>query len=510
MASEASGQGTATVQAIPSWMAGSRFVALYLLLLVLLWSALPAWFQSVPHADNVEQLAWAHSWEWGYVKHPPLPTWLLRGAVCLFGPSAVLTYALAMACVAAALALLWRAARELLDARAALLVLLLSSANYYLMGRGSFLNHNTVMLPFVAGSAWAVLRIGRDAQGAAWQAWLLLGLAQALGMLTKYQMAPIIAANALALAAQGVLRQPRPWRNAALAVLATVLPLWPHLRWLQAHEFSTFTYAGQSLLADLPALERVRRALGFLLQQLGRFAPAIAAAGLAAWIARRAGGAAAEPAGAAAPARDGLRAVALLALFPLAAVLALTLFAGVAPQNHWGASTTLLLPLLAVAAWPRLRRVSTRGLLAAVLAVQLAAAAWFAAVGLRSTEFHFTFPARALAAASQAYWSEHSGGRLAIIAGPDWEVGAISLELATHPDVLASGDRRQAPWVDDQRLGSCGALVFWRPGLAPAQQLGDALAAHIRDARTLQAAGPHGTATALEVGFLAPEGRGCD
>ena len=27
--------------------------------------------------DNVEQLVWSHSLEWGYHKHPPLPTWLL-------------------------------------------------------------------------------------------------------------------------------------------------------------------------------------------------------------------------------------------------------------------------------------------------------------------------------------------------------------------------------------------------------------------------------------------------
>ncbi|NMM79160.1 hypothetical protein B2J89_21205, partial [Acidovorax sp. SRB_24] len=30
-----------------------------------------------PPADNIEQLSWMRSLQWGYYKHPPLPTWML-------------------------------------------------------------------------------------------------------------------------------------------------------------------------------------------------------------------------------------------------------------------------------------------------------------------------------------------------------------------------------------------------------------------------------------------------
>lgn len=43
--------------------------------------------------DNLEQLTWVHSLEWGYYKHPPLPTWLLSVPVHLFGLSARTSYA---------------------------------------------------------------------------------------------------------------------------------------------------------------------------------------------------------------------------------------------------------------------------------------------------------------------------------------------------------------------------------------------------------------------------------
>ncbi len=487
-------------------MAQRTAVLAYVLVVVVVWAVLPALLQTVPHADNVEQLNWSHSLEWGYIKHPPLPTWLLRSALAVFPASALLTYGLAMACAGASLLLLWRCARQILDARSALLVLLFSSLDYYLMGRGSFLNHNTVMLPFVASSAWCVLRILQGANGSLW---LLLGLVQALGLLTKYQMGVIILANALCLLALGTWRQPHFVRNACIGILATVLPLLPHALWLQQHDFSTFSYAGHSLLASLPLLERVQHTLGFSVQQLGRLAPAILALALAlAWERR----APRNPAAADAPAtpdRASLRALAILALVPPATVLALCLFAGVAPQNHWGASTTLLLPFLAIAVLPSARRPAVLVALWAAIVLQALAVSWNVVAAQRNPGFHHSFAARALADMALAKWQHSTGGELAIVIGPDWEAGSISLELPSHPAVLGSGDRRQAPWIDDARIRQCGALLFWRPGEPIASQLGSEFAARMQAPEIMHASGPQGTISALGMAILAPQANGC-
>ncbi len=491
---------------------------LFALLIAWTWSALPALLQSVPHADNVEQLNWAHALQWGYIKHPPMPTWLLHAAISLFGPSAFLTYALGMGCAALALLLVWRCAILLMDERCAFLALLLTSADYYLMGRGSFLNHNTVMLPFVAASAWAVLRI---AQGAGWRSWFLLGLVQALGMLTKYQMAIIILANALALLAIAPWRRPRFWAHATLCALATAVPLLPHLFWLQDHDYSTFAYAGHNLLAGLPLGERLTHTLGFVLQQLGKLAPAIIAAGLAVALARYGaargvdsqtpaatpGSSPMNGAGASAPAQR--RALAILALAPLAAVLAISLVGGVAPQNHWGASTTLLLPLFALARIDALRMPSLREMLTAVIAVQAAAVAWSAVVAARSGEFHYSFAARPLAAMALAHWQQHSAGTIEVVIGPDWEAGAIALELPSHPAVLAGGGRAQAPWISDEQIARCGALLLWRPGQSAADQVGTEFAQRLQSPVLLQTTVPRGDKSAIAAGILAPSGAGC-
>lgn len=498
-----------------------RAVLLFVVLVVLVWSALPALLQSVPHADNVEQLNWAHALQWGYLKHPPLPTALLWAAQAVAGPSAYLTYLLAMTCVGASLLLLWRCARIIGGAGAtdmALTAVLLSSADYYLMGRGSFLNHNTVMLPFVAASAWAVLRIVRDDAGRpAWPVWLLLGLVQALGLLTKYQMAIIIAANALALLACGPWRQPgRAGAFAAhvlLCVAASTLPLVPHLFWLQQHQFSSFAYAGQNLLADLPPLQRISHTLGFIAQQIGRLAPVLGALGLALLLQKlRPPLAPAAPAAGpfeSATAARLARALAILALVPPAIVIALALVGGVAPQNHWGASSTLLLPLLLAAQSGAARKLLPWSVLAGTVAVHAVAVVWNIVVAIASPGFHHSFAARPLADMARIYWQQHVHGPLQVVAGPDWDAGAIALYLPGHPAVLASGDRRQAPWITDGDLERCGALVLWRPGQPVADQVGPAIAARIEDPVILQEHPSRGIVSTIGAGILRPTATGC-
>ena len=504
--------------------AAPLFAGWFVALFVVCWSMLPELLQTVPHADNVEQLNWAHALQWGYLKHPPLPTALLWTASAAFGPSAFLTYFLAMACVGASLLIIWRCALVLGGPGAgnvALTALLLTSADYYLMGRGSFLNHNTVMLPFVAASAWAVLQIVRDAPGqSTWRPWLLLGLVQALGLLTKYQMAIIIAANAAALLACGPWRQ--PGRAGAFAghvllcAVATALPLLPHYLWLQQHAFSSFTYAEHNLLADLPLLQRIGHTLGFLVQQVGRLAPAAVALGLALLLQRRqmkdTASAPGGPAGVAAKAAvDPKLALALLylAVVPLGIVVGLALVGGVAPQNHWGASATLLLPLLLATRLPAARALRPVAALAGVLAVQAMAVIWNIVVAFQSPGFHHRFPAQPLAAMAQAYWQQHEPGPLRVVVGPDWDAGAIALFLPGHPAVLASGNRGQAPWVTDDELARCGALVFWRPEQAAQDQVGAAISDRIEYPVTLQSPARYAGVATIAAGILAPTAPGC-
>jgi hypothetical protein len=468
----------------------------------LVWTVLPALLLSAPHGDNVEQLNWSGGLQWGYFKHPPFPTWLLRAAIELFGPSATLTYALAMACVALALIGVWLCARQVLEPPGALVALLVSTANYYLMGRGSFLNHNTVMLPFVALSAWSVLRIVR---GAGWPIWLMLGLAQALGILTKYQMGLIVIANAVALLSAGVHRQPHFARNAALATAATLLPLIPHSIWLADHQFSSFEYASHSLLAGLGPVERLKSSASFIAQQLARLAPALLALALARGIGTvwrpRTGGQSPPPEPAHACA---IRALAIMAVLPIAAIVVLSLAIGVAPQNHWGASSTLLIPLLLVCTIRSAPAPSVGPTAVAVALCHIGAIVWNVVVWQINPGPHHRFAARSLAALAQDHWSSHQSGPLRLVLGPDWEAGSIALYLPGHPAVLPNADPRQAPWIDQDLIARCGALVVGRTDQPLELQLTASQAAAALDRAVLAAWDSRGRESSIQVAVIAP------
>lgn len=63
------------------------------------WAAISSFSATAPGLDGIEELVWASSFEWGYLKHPPLPTWVLLPAVRLFGKSPSLTFIMALLCI---------------------------------------------------------------------------------------------------------------------------------------------------------------------------------------------------------------------------------------------------------------------------------------------------------------------------------------------------------------------------------------------------------------------------
>jgi hypothetical protein len=486
-----------------------QLAGLYIVVLVLVWSVLPGLIQSTPPADNIEQLNWAHALQWGYAKHPPLPTALLIGFEQVFGSSADLTYFLAMMCVGITLWMLWLCAKECLSPESALVALLLSSANYYLMGRGSFFNHNTVMAPFVAISVWSVLRIIRSPSDASWPIWLLLGLSQACGTLVKYQMALPIIANLACLLACGAHRQPRFAVKLTLASAATALPLVPHLLWLSGHHFSTFSYASGSLLASHGIGGRLHDVFGFVAQQIGRFAPALVSVGICLLIARKSS----APCSGTAQGGCGYREasglpvspapVALVATIPGLCIVLLTLGMGSSPQNHWGATTTLLLPLLLVVWLPRIRQLSAQLVLKVVVGVQAVSVAWVAVAAHLSPSFVHQFPAQPLAGLADAYWVSHADGvSPQYVIGPAWIAGSIAIELPGHPAVMGNGKRDDAPWITNEKLAQCGALLIWDPAVPVDGQVDPGILAQATEHGSIQTILPSGRLTRLDLAVL--------
>src|SRR5574344_771762 len=177
-----------------SWVLTPLSVALLLLAFGLVWSGSYALTAFSPGTDNIEQLVWVRSLEWGYYKHPPLTTWLLGAAAAVFGPSVGLTYVLGTLVTLAALGLFWALLRSLRGAPYATLATLAALCITFYNGRLYYFNHNVVLTLWVA---CAVVLTWRVTQRPRVATWVVLGLVSGLGLLTKYQFVLALAAIGL-------------------------------------------------------------------------------------------------------------------------------------------------------------------------------------------------------------------------------------------------------------------------------------------------------------------------
>ncbi|WP_088155909.1 glycosyltransferase family 39 protein [Achromobacter xylosoxidans] len=448
-------------------------IGLGMALFALAWLWLLDWAALAPPTDNIEQLTWVRSLEWGYYKHPPLPTWLLWPAVQLLGWSAWTSYIAGALCTLGAFALLWRWLRDMRGGGYARIALLAGLCITFYNGRLHFYNHEIVLIPLAVGcaaacwKAWTTRRIG-------W--WIVLGACLGLGGLSKYQS---VVAGAAVLAfwlSQRGWRDPMHRFGLQVAALTALAVFAPHLCWLAYNDFEPLNYAmASSLAAGLPSAGRVAEVARWWSDQLlNRALPAWVFLGGLWWLVRRR--AAAGVVERQARPRDAGHAILLsFGLTPLVFVSVMTLASGSHVQLHWGTPYLLFvapaaMELMRGAVWERVRPRD------AVLVFVLIQALLMLRVGLTSpggaglarkaSDWRY-FDSRALADALHEPAKAALGGPVRLISGPPDEAGALALRLPEQPLVLIDGQLRFSPWVPKDVAEACGALELARTASGP-------------------------------------------
>jgi 4-amino-4-deoxy-L-arabinose transferase-like glycosyltransferase len=419
-----------------------------------------------PPFDNIEQLLWVRSLEWGYYKHPPLPTWLLWGPAQVFGVQRATAEGLGATLTLGALLLFWALLRRLRGAGYATLALAATVCIPYYNGRLNFYNHNTLLLCAVVASAYCNWR-AFDTRRLHW--WAALGLVMGLGALSKYQ----IAVTAVSLLCFWLSQ--RAWRDAvhrqglALAALVSLVVMTPHLLWLPAHDFGPIGYAmSTSLGLHLGPLARSLNALNWEFDQLfNRGLPALLLLGACAWTAARVGAGHRAAAATSTPApSDPARALILCwSVVPLAFIPAMGLAFGSELQSQWGTAFLLfavpaLMELRPPAFWVQ---VSRRQLLGALLVLQGLllllnyATSPIGFDGLKDRHWR-SFDAPGLADQLAGPARTALQGPIRVVVGDMAMAGALALQLPEKPLVLIDGDLGKSPWVTADRVHRCGAL----------------------------------------------------
>ncbi len=425
-----------------------------------LWLLVAVHTHTALRGDNVEQTVWMHSLEWGYYKHPPLTTWLAVAAAAVLGHHWWLTNVLGWLCLVGTAVATYALALRLVPRRTAQLAIVLWGLHLTLTWRADLYNHNSVLVLLCALLAWAVVSATQERDE---RYWLLAGALAGAAMLAKYQAAVPIVVIMIALARGGYLADPLHRRGLFRAALLGSLLFAPHLFWLASHHFAPLQYASTQLPTSWSPTDQ-GALLGFTLQQLRLFWPALAGMLICMAFMR--------PAGVLPLAADAHRSVGdvqkmawvrALSVGPIAMVLVFGL-AGTQLQNHWGMQT-LQYCCLGLAAWLAPRSVVTPRqflaiacalhgvLLAPVLQnlVEVNESGWQG----RGDKF---YPGRQLATRALADWQRTTSCSLRYVVGPQFEAGTIAAFSGSNPLVFEEGKAIFSPWIDQRDVAQRGAL----------------------------------------------------
>jgi 4-amino-4-deoxy-L-arabinose transferase-like glycosyltransferase len=434
----------------------TRAVPWLAVLIVAAWASFLVGTGSGQWGDHFEQFVWAHGLQWGYHKHPPLPTWLLAALTDAIGPAVWSAEVLAIACTLGTAFFTYRIAQMLIGNAAATLALLLWGLQHAFSSRVVLFNHNTVLMLMTSVTAWALLQALRnDRRAPLW--WLATGVAAGLSLLAKYQALVPLTGLLVAMLLSGDLATRPARRGLLLAAATALLVVMPHLIWVLDDHFAALAYAtqqGQSMNSS----ERAMNVASFLAQQLRMLFPALLLCGLLLMLGLRRGRAPQAEDRQLAWRRSWL--FGLIGL-PLAlTVLTAPLF-GMHLQNHWGYQATQFASLwLAWRVRPRVPAAGASWIVATLLAhaAFLSAAALSQAPEVNGKRHDRHYPAQALADAVRQDWRNDSMCPLGIVVGPSFEAGIVSVYNGGQSKVLEDGDFAKSPWISPADLERSGAV----------------------------------------------------
>ena len=229
------------------------------------------------HMDVAEAFAWGQKFQLGYGKHPPLTGWVAGLWFRMFPVADWATYLLAMTTLACGMVISWLIALRVVDHRRAFFVVVMLALYPIFNFKGFKYNPDLLQLVTLPLLVLAYLNAFEKRSV---RSGVLLGLAGALALMTKYWVLTMIGAVGLAALIhpdrQKFLRSPAPWTAIAVAIVAMI----PHLAWLRGVDFVPLTYAGDvyglSSRAQSAAL-----VLGYVGHNLALLTVPVALAGLA-------------------------------------------------------------------------------------------------------------------------------------------------------------------------------------------------------------------------------------
>ncbi|GAB2904196.1 hypothetical protein GCM10027278_25990 [Paralcaligenes ginsengisoli] len=448
------------------------YVLLFLLGMVALWSLLCGISHKSPDLDNMEELVWASSFEWGYYKHPPVPAWFMYGLTSLFGKPIWLTFLAGQLFSAIALWFVWLLGCEFTTPRRAFIAMLLVSITSYFSVRATMYNHNSVQLWSIVASTWLFYRALRYQK---MSDWLWLGAACGMAFITKYSALIQFAAFFVFVVWQKHYLQAAARKGVLLALLTFLIVISPHVYWLFQHSFEPLYYANESIEPGQVPFSVLGDIWGFSTTQLGRLSPMLVAwLVLFFWDRHSRNAAAAQEPDSSSVQRYAVALSAwdrsfllIVGLSPVVLTVLVSGILGTRLGSSWASTFFVLFGFYAFW-WLRgnentvLRRAAIT-----VIAIQVLMAVGYA-VGRGPLAYYTgrktdsTFPGLAISREMQDVWRQHVPGvPLTLVASDTWLGGNIAVHIKPSANVFIDGSKQESPWLKSVDVMTCGMLVAY-------------------------------------------------
>ena len=458
----------------------SSSLALLVLLFGLFWFGHLSSVALTAPMDNIEQWVWSHSLQWGYHKHPPLPTWLLSLPQILTGPTTFTSQILGSLCTLTAAMIFASLVRQIWGAHGAFIAVLAGLCITFYNGRLNYYNHNVLLMLCVSLSAycwWKIVTTGRTH----W--WVLLGISAGSGMLSKYQYLLVAAPSAY------LIWQLKPWRSKqqlrglGLAILTATLLCLPHVWWLLHQDLanSPIQYALKTsrpefLQSVATVANRLRSGIWLMDLLFNRCLPAIFFLLIVKALGRPSTNKPIERS----TSISGTQFLLIWGILPPVCITFLGLGLGMDLQMQWGTAFALwVIPPLMILLklhQTQIHAKQTWFILCVFLVIQsllmfhsYQTSAFGCCANMAPTRWRLLntpMIAKELAASAR----EAAGGRFRVIVGPTTVAGAVAIALEDHPKVMIDGNLKISPWIHPEELQGPGIIQLWSPNTGPSTQ----------------------------------------
>ncbi len=265
------------------------------LLIACIWFFTTVVTRHAPEWDNMEELVWASSFELGYQKHPPLPSWIIYPLTMLIGKVLWLPFALGYLSVLFSQLIVFdlykkicKQSNQLIPSYAPLVFVLTGSTIIYYTTRGGDYNHNSVQLWSIAAmfnfyySSWVQERkINFETSNKKnyFLYWILLGLVTGLALLSKYSAIVQISVLLVHFLVDKRFQKKSALLGMTMSIAICLLIMGPHLLWLyeQTNQGQGPLFYARESLAESSSYGTKLFELfsGFFLTQIYRVSPII-------------------------------------------------------------------------------------------------------------------------------------------------------------------------------------------------------------------------------------------